>query len=65
MSGSDRLTTQLMETLGPGARVIDLTELWHLSLPSQTTILVTDIAFIGGAVEDIRRKERLAITFVV
>ncbi len=62
-SGGDRLAAQLAEKLGPGPRVLGLTELWHADIPAGATVVVTDIALVGGAVEDIRRKERLVIAF--
>lgn len=62
-SGGDRLATQLTERVGPGAQVVHLTDFWHMNIPEACTVVVTNIALIGGSVEDIRRKERLVITF--
>ena len=61
MPGGDRLIQQLKEYL-PNAKVLGLTEFWHAQLPTGASLAVTDIALIGGAVEDIRRRERLAIS---
>ena len=63
ISGGDRVREQIKNTLGDRVHVIGLANFWNMSLPEGATIVITDIALIGGAVEDIRRKERLAICF--
>lgn len=63
VSGGDRLASQLTDQIGPGAQVVNLTDFWRMNIPEACTIVITNIALIGGVVEDIRRKERLVISF--
>jgi len=62
--GTDILTKRCQEKF-PGAdlKVLDLTEWQDQSMPPKSLIVVTNLSLIGGYSEDIRRKERLIISF--
>lgn len=62
-TGKDRLAKLVTERFGNAVTVVDLSD-WHkLTLPKQSLVLVTDLSLIGGYVEDIRRRERLIISW--
>lgn len=62
-AGKDRVAMQVHAQYGDRVRVADLPE-WHrLSMAKGTLVIVTDASLIGGYVEDIRRRERLVISW--
>ena len=64
MVGSELLQKQLDKAFSNAdIKVLDISE-WQLqNLPPQSLVVVTNLNFIGGYTEDIRRKERLVIAF--
>lgn len=64
MVGSELLQKQLAKAFNNAdIKVLDISE-WQLqNLPPQSLVVVTNLNFIGGYTEDIRRKERLVIAF--
>ena len=68
MPGKDRLAAQCKKHFNSElVSVIDLMELDALALaqrlPHDSLLVITDLALFGGASEDIRRKERILITW--
>ena len=68
MPGKDRLAMQAKKHFNSElVSVIDLMELDALALakklPPESLLLITDLSLFGGATEDIRRKERILITW--
>lgn len=62
-AGKDRVAAQVAQHYGDRVQVADLPE-WHrLSLSKGALVIVTDVSLIGGYVEDIRRRERLVISW--
>lgn len=62
--GSDSLQKQFEKNFPKSdIKVLDLAEWQIQNLPPKSLALVTNINFIGGYTEDIRRKERLVIAF--
>lgn len=58
-AGTDRLLRQLDASV----TVTNLAGFAVLDLPTHAFVVVTDVSLVGGAVEDIRRRERLLISF--
>lgn len=58
-AGADRLLRQL----GGSVPVMDTATFSSIELPKNALVVLTDLSLIGGAVEDIRRRERLLISF--
>jgi primosomal protein N' len=61
--GKDRLASLVAMRYGTKVTVVDLPELHRLRLTPHTLVILTDLSLIGGYVEDIRRKERLIISW--
>ncbi|MFA5936182.1 MAG: hypothetical protein WC787_05020 [Patescibacteria group bacterium] len=61
--GKDRLATDIAARFGNDIVVADLPE-WHrLRVAAGSLVVLTDLSLIGGYVEDIRRRERLVISW--
>ncbi|MFA6099620.1 MAG: hypothetical protein WC750_01925 [Patescibacteria group bacterium] len=64
MVGSESLQKQLDKNYAEAdIKVLDLANWQTQNLPPQSLVLVTNINFMGGYTEDVRRKERLIIAF--
>jgi hypothetical protein len=62
-AGRDRMAEDVRKRFGDRIRVVDLPG-WNAMEPERgSLIIVTDLSLIGGAMEDIRRRERLIIAF--
>jgi primosomal protein N' len=59
-AGTDRVHRQL-ENISKEITIVDTTTFYEMDLPAKSLVVVTDLSLIGGAVEDIRRRERLLL----
>ena len=60
-SGTDRIARQIQTDSKREVPIVDVTSFYGMNLPDRVLVVLTDLALIGGAVEDIRRRERLVI----
>lgn len=62
--GLDRLTQQIskMES-APSIKIINLTQAQENPFPKNSLVIINDAALLAGAVEDIRRRERLVVAW--
>ncbi|MFZ2804218.1 MAG: hypothetical protein WA001_03270 [Patescibacteria group bacterium] len=63
-AGADQLMKQLESRFqSPLIRVVDVWEIQQISIAPKSLVVLTDVSLIGGAIEDIRRRERLLIAW--
>ena len=62
-TGKNRLAFRIKQKFGTAAEVRDLQDWNATSIPRGALVVVTDISLIGGIGEDIRKRERLLISW--